>query len=172
VSTSAVPGHLWQQGQRLDVVRPVSRESLAELLDRMGVPGDAYHLFGVHLNDAAVIDHRPDGWVVFYSERGAGRFTASGFVSASCSAPSLLAGAESPGSRRRIKGREAIACDGPGQARLLGGVTVVEAPGRVARRERRSRSGRSRNSPGRTVVSGPCGLDSAGIAATVRAQRW
>jgi hypothetical protein len=49
----------------------LGRESLVELLDRMGVPGDAYHLFGAHLNDAVVIDHRPDGWVVFYSERGA-----------------------------------------------------------------------------------------------------
>jgi hypothetical protein len=31
---------------------------------------DAYHLFGAHLNDAVVIDHRRQGWVVFYSERG------------------------------------------------------------------------------------------------------
>jgi len=39
-------------------------------LDRAGVPHDSYHLFGAHLNDAVVIDHRSRGWVVFYSERG------------------------------------------------------------------------------------------------------
>ncbi len=50
---------------------PLTRDSLVELLDRAGVPNDSYHLFGAHLNDAVVIDHRPQGWVVFYSERGA-----------------------------------------------------------------------------------------------------
>jgi 8-oxo-dGTP pyrophosphatase MutT (NUDIX family) len=48
---------------------PLTRESLAELLNG-AVPLNSYHLFGAHLDDAVVIDHRPDGWVVFYSERG------------------------------------------------------------------------------------------------------
>ena len=50
---------------------PLTRESLQGLLDETGVPKDAYHLFGAHLDDAVVIDHRRQGWVVFYSERGA-----------------------------------------------------------------------------------------------------
>ena len=28
------------------------------------------NLFGAHINDMVVIDHIPQGWVVFYSERG------------------------------------------------------------------------------------------------------
>jgi hypothetical protein len=32
-------------------------------------PGE-YHLYGAHLDDAMIMDHRPGGWVVFYSERG------------------------------------------------------------------------------------------------------
>lgn len=49
---------------------PLTREALAHLLDRARVPGNTYHLYGAHLNDAFVMDHRPEGWVVFYSERG------------------------------------------------------------------------------------------------------
>tara|TARA_Y100000815_G_scaffold272377_1_gene301169 strand:+ start:9425 stop:9952 length:528 start_codon:yes stop_codon:yes gene_type:complete len=49
---------------------PATREALAGHLDRLGVRSDCYHLYGAHLDDAFVMDHRPTGWVVFYSERG------------------------------------------------------------------------------------------------------
>jgi hypothetical protein len=51
--------------------RPITRETLGELLVHTGVPPGSYHLYGAHIDDALVIDHRPEGWVVFYSERGA-----------------------------------------------------------------------------------------------------
>jgi CYTH domain-containing protein len=50
---------------------PLARSSLAVILDRAGIRQDAYHLFGAHISDAVVIDHRPEGWVVFHSGRGA-----------------------------------------------------------------------------------------------------
>jgi hypothetical protein len=49
---------------------PKSRDALADHLDALGVREGTYHLFGAHLNDAVVMDRRPEGWVVFYSERG------------------------------------------------------------------------------------------------------
>jgi CYTH domain-containing protein len=49
----------------------LTRDSLAGILHRAGIRPDAYHLFGAHANDAVVIDHRPEGWFVFYSEGGA-----------------------------------------------------------------------------------------------------
>ncbi len=49
---------------------PRSRTALADHLDELGVREGTYHLYGAHLGDAIVMDHRPDGWVVFYSERG------------------------------------------------------------------------------------------------------
>jgi hypothetical protein len=49
---------------------PDTREDLARYLDELGVNPANYHLFGAHVNDALVLDHRPQGWVVFYSERG------------------------------------------------------------------------------------------------------
>ena len=49
---------------------PLTRDSLASLLDRLGVQPTAYSLYGAHLDDATVIDHRREGWVVFHSERG------------------------------------------------------------------------------------------------------
>lgn len=49
---------------------PLTRERLASLLERQDVPSYAYHLYGAHVDDAEVIDHRPEGWVVFHSERG------------------------------------------------------------------------------------------------------
>jgi hypothetical protein len=48
----------------------LTRGSLADLLDREGIRERAYSLFGAHKDDAIVMDHRPDGWVVFYTERG------------------------------------------------------------------------------------------------------
>lgn len=48
----------------------MSREALADHLDTLGVRQDTYSLFGGHQNDAMVMDRRPEGWVVFYSERG------------------------------------------------------------------------------------------------------
>jgi len=49
---------------------PETREALAAHLDSLGINPDCYHLYGAHLGDAFVLDHRPEGWVVFYSERG------------------------------------------------------------------------------------------------------
>jgi hypothetical protein len=48
----------------------VTREALAAHLEALGVRADCYHLYGAHLEDAFVMDRRPSGWVVFYSERG------------------------------------------------------------------------------------------------------
>jgi hypothetical protein len=47
-----------------------SGHALAAHLEALGVRDVTYHLFGAHLDDAMVIDRRPEGWVVFYSERG------------------------------------------------------------------------------------------------------
>jgi hypothetical protein len=49
---------------------PPTRDELGAYLDEIGVRHGTYHLYGAHLDDALVIDHRPSGWVVFYSERG------------------------------------------------------------------------------------------------------
>ena len=49
---------------------PRTRSALADHLNALGVSDNSYHLYGTHLNDAIVMDHRPEGWVVFYSERG------------------------------------------------------------------------------------------------------
>lgn len=49
---------------------PRSRTALADHLNELGIREDTYHLYGTHLGDAIVMDHRPEGWVVFYSERG------------------------------------------------------------------------------------------------------
>lgn len=48
---------------------PRTRAALADYLDGLGVAEKSYHLYGAHLHDA-VMDHRPEGWAVFYSERG------------------------------------------------------------------------------------------------------
>jgi hypothetical protein len=52
------------------IAEPETREALAARLGALGVRENTYHLFGAHLNDAIVMDRRPEGWVVFYSERG------------------------------------------------------------------------------------------------------
>jgi hypothetical protein len=49
---------------------PLTRDTLASLLDRLGVQPWAYSLYGAHSPDAHVMDHRREGWVVFYTERG------------------------------------------------------------------------------------------------------
>jgi len=49
---------------------PLTRGTLAELLDREGIRERAYSLFGAHKDDAIVLDQRSDGWVVYYVERG------------------------------------------------------------------------------------------------------
>jgi len=49
---------------------PLTRESLVSLLDRLGVQPTAYSLYGAHSPDTNVMDHRREGWVVFYTERG------------------------------------------------------------------------------------------------------
>jgi hypothetical protein len=56
-----VAGHLTE---------PESRAALAAHLEAIGVREGAYHLFGAHIQDATVMDRRPEGWAVFYSERG------------------------------------------------------------------------------------------------------
>ena len=48
---------------------PLTRERVAEKLHDEGVAERAYSLYGEHKRDAIVIDNRPGGWVVFYSER-------------------------------------------------------------------------------------------------------
>lgn len=49
---------------------PQGRDVLAAHLEAIGVRESSYHLYGAHLDDAIVLDQRPEGWVVFYSERG------------------------------------------------------------------------------------------------------
>jgi hypothetical protein len=49
---------------------PRTRTALADHLAELGVSESSYHLYGTHVDDAIVLDERPDGWVVFYSERG------------------------------------------------------------------------------------------------------
>jgi hypothetical protein len=49
---------------------PLTRESLAVLLDRLGVQPSSYSLYGAHSPEAHVMDHRREGWVVFFTERG------------------------------------------------------------------------------------------------------
>jgi hypothetical protein len=53
-----------------ELLAPQTRSQLADHLDAIGIRPDTYHLYGAHLNDAFVMDNRPEGWVVFYSERG------------------------------------------------------------------------------------------------------
>lgn len=67
----------WDHRPVIDhVAEPETREALAAHLGALGVREDSYHLFGAHLDDAMVMDRRPEGWVVFYSERG-GEFSLS-----------------------------------------------------------------------------------------------
>lgn len=49
---------------------PLTRKSLAVLLDRLGVQPTTYSLCGAHSPEAHVMDHRPEDWVVFFTERG------------------------------------------------------------------------------------------------------
>lgn len=53
-----------------EAVAPHTRSELAAHLEAIGVRPDAYHLHGAHVSEAFVMDHRREGWVVFYSERG------------------------------------------------------------------------------------------------------
>jgi hypothetical protein len=57
------------------VAEPETREALSAHLGALGVREGSYHLFA-HLDDAMVMDRRPEGWVIFYSERG-GEFSLS-----------------------------------------------------------------------------------------------
>lgn len=69
---------------------PMTREALAAHFDSLGVNPDCYHLYGAHLEDAFVLDHRPKGWVVFYSERG-GAWSTKVFDSEPAACGELLA---------------------------------------------------------------------------------
>jgi hypothetical protein len=53
-----------------DLGKPETRDALAARLEALGVREGTYNLFGAHLDDAIVMDRRPEDWVVFYSERG------------------------------------------------------------------------------------------------------
>lgn len=55
---------------RLNDAGPRTCEGLARCLDGIGVDAGAYHLFGAHVDNAYVLDRRPSGLTVFYSERG------------------------------------------------------------------------------------------------------
>ena len=48
----------------------LNRDSLRALLKREGIRDAAYCLDGGHPNDKVVLDERPQGWAVYYSERG------------------------------------------------------------------------------------------------------
>ncbi|MFN0027373.1 MAG: hypothetical protein ACKV2O_09380 [Acidimicrobiales bacterium] len=47
-----------------------NRQELGEILRREGINPNAYALEGGHPSERYVIDLRPAGWVVYYSERG------------------------------------------------------------------------------------------------------
>jgi hypothetical protein len=49
---------------------PLTRESLAAILNQLGIRPATYSLYGAHLPDSYVMDQRSEGWVVFYSDRG------------------------------------------------------------------------------------------------------
>ncbi len=42
---------------------PLTREHTAALLQERGTPPAAFHLYGAHVDDAIVLDHRVGGWV-------------------------------------------------------------------------------------------------------------
>jgi hypothetical protein len=46
-------------------------ERLPDIICAAGKDMSAVSLYGAHDNDQIVIDNRPNGWVVFYTERGA-----------------------------------------------------------------------------------------------------
>lgn len=52
------------------LARPDTRESLAAHLEAIGVRPGTFHLFGAPVDDAIVMDQRPERWAVFYTERG------------------------------------------------------------------------------------------------------
>lgn len=50
---------------------PRTRLALAAYLDALGVSPDRFSLYGrSDADDSYVLDKRPEGWVVFYAERG------------------------------------------------------------------------------------------------------
>ena len=53
-----------------DAVNSMTREQLPGLIAAAGKDPALLSLYGAHDNDRVVIDHRPSGWVVFYTERG------------------------------------------------------------------------------------------------------
>lgn len=61
---------LCQDSAMSDGAKPRTRTALADHLNELGVSENSYHLYGMHLDDAIVMDQRTEGWVVFYSERG------------------------------------------------------------------------------------------------------
>ena len=48
----------------------MSRAILRTVLDLEGIPESVYSLDGGHPSEALVLDERPPGWAVYYSERG------------------------------------------------------------------------------------------------------
>jgi hypothetical protein len=47
-----------------------TRTALDDHLNELGFSKRSFHFYGTHLDDAFVMDHRPEGRVVFYSEHG------------------------------------------------------------------------------------------------------
>lgn len=48
----------------------LTREKLPGVISEAGKNASVVSLYGAHDNDRFVIDNRPSGWVVFYTERG------------------------------------------------------------------------------------------------------
>lgn len=51
-------------------MEPLTREMLLSMILRAGKEPSTVSLYGSHGNEGLVIDHRPGGWVVFYTQRG------------------------------------------------------------------------------------------------------
>jgi hypothetical protein len=49
---------------------PLTRESAAKLLDEHGVAPFSYSLTGAQIFEGFVMRQTPEGWIVFYTERG------------------------------------------------------------------------------------------------------
>jgi hypothetical protein len=71
------------------VLMPMDTETLRHLLDAEGIDPHAYSLDGGMPYEAYVLERRPEGWLVYYSERGL-RTQEAGFESESEGCAHLL----------------------------------------------------------------------------------
>lgn len=53
-----------------DHVELLTRQKLPGVIAEAGKVYSSVSLYGAHDNDSLVIDNRPSGWVVFFTERG------------------------------------------------------------------------------------------------------